>query len=49
VLPQEERVADRVRVREISDEEGNRLGVVEDISHEGLRLLLRKEGCPFNG
>jgi len=24
-------------------------GVVDDISHEGLRVLLRQEACRFNG
>lgn len=62
---------DRVQVRELTPDEGNRLlridhglpfstwslpklsqylvaeGVVDDISHEGLRLLLRKEGVSF--
>jgi hypothetical protein len=69
-----DRVAERVRVREISNQEGNRLlrivrrssgsvvtcwslaklaeflvaeGVVDDISHEGLRVLLRQERVSF--
>ena len=42
----------RLRVREIDDDEGQRpvrivRRVVDDISHEGLRVPLRQEGVTF--
>jgi hypothetical protein len=41
-------VREGIRVREISKEEGQRLQVVDDVSHEGLRVLLREEGVSFH-